>query len=113
MTNPTSSRRKLKKPTAVDVSSKDNPSDYTGPDAPERVFHFNLKFIRFGTSDKIQGAAVLLSILLLLVIAGVIVAGLYNPTSPWIDKVFGWLSAAFLFVVGVAVGRSGNQNGES
>lgn len=107
-----SGRKPLKRPTTVDESSKDTPADYTGKDAPERVFHFNLGFLKFGTSDKIQGAAVLLSILILIVICGVFAAGLSNSSNPWIEKAFGWLSSAFLFVVGVAVGRSGSPNSD-
>lgn len=114
MTSQISSRRKtLKKPEVVDVTSKDIPADYTGREAPERVFHFNLYFLKFGTSDRIQGAAVLLSILLLIVICGVIIGGISRPDNPWVEKAFGWLSSAFLFVVGVAVGRSGQDGSET
>jgi peptidoglycan/LPS O-acetylase OafA/YrhL len=80
--------------------------DYTEPNAPERVFFINLGFFRYGTKDKAHGAAVLLSILLFMLLVGVIVSGYYQPEgSEWAAQVFTWLGGAFLFVVGVAVGR--------
>ena len=83
--------------------------DFTGDSAPERIFFINLYFFRYGTKDKAHGATVLLSLLLLAVILIVMAIGLHSGTSEWLDRVFTWLGSAFLFVAGVAVGRSGPE----
>ncbi len=83
--------------------------DWTAPEAPDRAFYINLLVFRYGTSDKAHGAAVLLSVLLLLVIIGLVFFGhALGLSEAWLDRVFTWLGSAFLFVAGAAVGRSGN-----
>ena len=94
--------------TEPDQYTKSAP-DFTGDNAPERIFFINLFFFRYGTKDKAHGAAVLLSLLLLIVILVVIGVGLRFEQSAWLDRVFTWLGSAFLFVSGVAVGRSGSE----
>jgi hypothetical protein len=100
----------LKRPSSGQIVRKDNPSDYTGDGASERVLLVNLFFIRFGTKDRVQGAAIMLSILLLLCISLVAILGYFsnNPLKdPWFEKIFSWLGSTFVFVSGVAVGRAG------
>lgn len=84
--------------------------DFTGDSAPERIFFINLFFFKYGTKDKAHGAAILLSLLLLFVILIVIGIGFRLGPSEWLDRVFTWLGSAFLFVAGVAVGRSGSED---
>jgi hypothetical protein len=105
---PSQSRKPLRRPASNEVVTKDKPEDYTGPEAGERTFYLNFYFIRFGTKDKIQGAAITLSVLLLLVIATVIIIGAFNSTNAsWLEKSLTWLGSTFVFLAGVAVGRAG------
>jgi hypothetical protein len=102
-----SKRRPLKRPNPSEVIAKDEPSDYTSESANERVFYLNMRYLRFGTTDKIQAAATLFALFLLAMIVLVIFAGLFSDKSQWLDKIFSWLGSAFLFLAGVAIGRSG------
>ncbi len=89
--------------------------DWTNSTAPERVFYINFGVFRYGTKDKSHGAAVLLSLMLLCTVLVVIGVGVWSGPSEWLDRVFTWLGSAFLFVAGVAVGRSSdtkNSNGD-
>jgi hypothetical protein len=101
--------RPLRRPPAANVGLRDSPADYTGADAPERVLLINLGFLRYGTIDRLQGAAIFLALFLLLLIAVVIIVGLFKGDSPWFDRVFAWLGGAFLFVAGVAIGRGASR----
>lgn len=96
----------LKQPLSY-VANKDQPADYTGGgNAPERVLFINFWFFKYGTNDKAHGAAVILSLLLLFVITLVY---FFSPTDNS-EKILPWLGNAFLFVAGVAVGKSGGSD---
>jgi len=84
----------------------------TGDSADERILFINLGIFRYGTDDKIQAAAIFLSIVLLIIIAFVIF-GAQGQGSVWNDKVFAWLTGAFLFVSGVALGKGGSNGFKS
>lgn len=84
--------------------------DYTKSEgAQDRVFFINLGIFKYGTKDKAHGASVLFGLIIVLLIIGVIIAGFafHDPANGgWIDKVFSWLGNAFLFIMGVAVGKN-------
>ncbi|MCY4305992.1 MAG: hypothetical protein OXC62_14625 [Aestuariivita sp.] len=73
---------------------------------PDRAFYINTGILRYGTSDKVHGSSIVLSIFLLGIILLVIIIGLFSENTTWLESVFTWLGSAFLFVAGVAVGRS-------
>ena len=82
--------------------------DYTGDgNAENRAFHINLGFFKYGTDDKVHGAAMVFSIILLLIIVGVIGFG---DGSAWGVKIFNWVSGAFLFTAGIALGKGVSDN---
>ena len=81
-------------------------SDFTAPDAARRVFFLNLGILKYGTDDKVHGAAIFFSLALLAIILIVILVGFASENSAWLDRVFTWLGSAFMFSAGVAIGRS-------
>lgn len=89
-----------------DQATKRALRDLTGPTANNRVLYVNLGFARFGTSDKIQGAAMVLAAFLFLFLVGITIAGFIGANAAWADKAFQWTSGAFLFVAGVALGKA-------
>jgi hypothetical protein len=105
--------RPLKRPSSANVGIRDSPADYTGADAPERVLIINLFFLRYGTTDRFQGAAIFLPFFLLSLLAIVIIVGLIkSDETPWFDRVFSWLGSAFLIVAGVAIGRASSERNQ-
>jgi hypothetical protein len=92
-----------------DKATKTGLNDYTGPIANSRVLHINLGFFKYGTNDKTHAAALVLSLLLFLTIVGVIGFG---DGGEWTKEIFRWLSGAFLFVAGVAIGKSSESDSE-
>ena len=116
--NPLKPLKPLRRPKSNQVVHKDSPSDYTGDDASERVLRVNLLFLKFGTKDRVQGAAIMLSVLLLICVMAVSLLGFFSTDPSKIllfEKIFSWLGSTFVFVSGVAVGRAGvyapdNQN---
>lgn len=98
----------LKKPSSSTVN-KDNDADYTGDgEAPQRVMFLNLGFFRYGTNDKAHGAAIVLALILLALMGLVYFYG-GDPIESK-DKFLTWLGSAFLFVSGVAVGKSSKSD---
>ena len=93
-------------PVEPDDDTKTSP-DFTGDTAASRVLYLNWGWFRYGTDDTGHAAALVLSVILLFVILLIIFIGIFwhlNPT--WMDRVFTWLGSAFLFVTGVAIGKS-------
>lgn len=82
--------------------------DFTGEHAGDRVLRINLGFFKYGTKDQTHGAALVFSLLLLLCIVGVLAFG----SGANADKALSWLESAFLFVSGVAVGKSADGSGK-
>jgi len=87
--------------------------DWTGSGANDRVMHINMPFLKYGTNDKTHAASLLLSLLLLIIIVFLSICGMFSSNAAWMDKVFTYLGSAFLFVAGVAVGRSGVGNSKT
>lgn len=95
----------LKRPLASDVVNRDSPGDYTqSSSAPNRSFYVTLLFMRFGTTDKFQGAAFFLTLVLLLLLVGAWVVGIWYPTH-W-EKAWDLLTTPFTLALGVAIGSS-------
>lgn len=88
--------------------STDQPSDYTGGgQSPNRVLYIDLWRIKYGTDDKFQGAAVMLSLLLILLLMVALSAGAYNKEfSPISEKVVNWVQPVLTLVIGAAIGKS-------
>ena len=70
----------------------------------------NLGFIKFGTTDFLQGAAILLTLFFLLLALVAIIVGLWNVE--WAKSVLAWIAAPLALALGVAVGRSSRSNSE-
>jgi hypothetical protein len=98
--------RALRRPPPNEVGPKDSPADYTAVTAPERVLHINLPFLKYGTADRIQGAAIVILMTMLPILLLVVFLGMWPSFSPWAEKVFGWLGPVIVLVSGVAMGRS-------
>jgi len=104
-------KRTLRKPNETTVDRLDSPDDYTSDRASERVFYVNLGIVRYGTSDKLQGAALLLAIVLLPLIFICILIGFFWDQT-WAKEALNWLGTPFLLVIGVAVGRGSRNLGD-
>jgi hypothetical protein len=99
--------RKLRRPEPENVWPHENENDYTGSQASERTFHFNLKFIKFGTKDRFQGAAILLTCFLLTVLLILLLVGAFLETAQnWLAPSTAWVQNSLLFVMGIALGRA-------
>lgn len=97
----------LKRPVAA-VGNKDNQSDYTSDgNASDRVLYINIGFFKYGTNDKAHGAAVVLALIILVLMAVLYIWGGYIELK---EKLLIWAGNAFLFVAGVAVGKSGEKS---
>ncbi len=98
------SDRRKKLPDADPAESViDKTTDYTAESAPKRTFYINLKFFKFGTPDHIQGAAITVSVILLVVFL------LAATISIWSDKVgqsLWFLTHLLSVTIGVAIGRN-------
>lgn len=101
----------LKRPDPSQVRQKDEPDDYTGDNASDRVLFINLGFFKYGTNDKSHGAAIILSFLLFVLLAVIFVIGFWATNVDWAKECLRFVGTTFVFVAGVAVGRSGkNEN---
>lgn len=99
-------RKVLRRPQPSEVLHRDSPADYTGPDASERVLYINLGFLKFGTTDRLQGAALVVLMLLFPILIVVIVLGMFPDSNAWADRIFSWVGPVIVLVSGVAVGRA-------
>lgn len=100
-------------PSAPDADTRKGLSDdMTGAEARERVFYVNLGFLRYGTDDKTHAAAVIFASVLLLAVNVVIFAQFIAPegNGDWAERALTWLGNAFLFIVGVAIGKGGSDD---
>lgn len=101
-------RQRLRAPSPDKVVKKDEPADYTGSGpVRDRVLVINLGFFKYGTSDRFQGAALVLAIALLFLVLLLIIASVVTDISDArFDGIFQWLGGTFLLVTGVAIGRA-------
>jgi hypothetical protein len=91
-----------------DASTSKSP-DHTSNNAEGRVFFMNLCFMKYGTDDRVNGSAMFLSILLLIIIFVLIGVGIFYPESTWLERMFTWVGGAFFLVCGVAIGRNADN----
>ena len=99
-------------PPAAPRVGADRPSDYTADSAPNRSLYLNLGVVKLGTTDPLQGAAILLSLLLLSVAVLVLLLGFILALcgkAGWMDTGLSWLGAPLSVVIGVAIGRGGDS----
>jgi membrane-associated PAP2 superfamily phosphatase len=102
--------KKLRKPSPENVKPKDTPDDYTGPAASNRVLWINLWFLKYGTNDKFQGAAIFFALIVVVLIAVSLLIGCFCPEKQiWLDKHMSWLQWIFTFTIGIAIGKSINN----
>lgn len=108
-------RRLLRRPDAENVARTDVPRDYTGNSAEERSLYINMGIVKYGTTDRLQGAALFLALVLLALVILCIIAGFFG-NADWAKEVIMWLGTPLSLVVGVAVGRGSDtfrRDGES
>jgi hypothetical protein len=86
--------------------------DFTGPGASNRILFINLGFFKYGTADKAHAGSIFLSLVLLLVAFAIMIIGLYSGQGAWVEKVLSLVWSAFLFVVGVSIGRGQSDKGD-
>lgn len=113
------SEAEVRPPPRADLSPNPDPDTATSPDLPDftgdeagsRVLHLTTRWLRYGTNDKGHAAALILSVLLLIIVGLVVVAGvaagyLLGDQPGWLEKTLTWLGNGFFFVAGVAIGKS-------
>lgn len=74
--------------------------------APGRVFKIDLWRVKYGSSDKAHGSALLLSLLLFCLLAVTLALSVTYPDNTLLERIFDWLGGAFLVIAGVAIGRN-------
>lgn len=100
-------------PSAPDADTRKGlGDDMTGAQARERVLFVDLRFLRYGTNDKTHAAAVVFATVLLLSVNVVIFLPMLcaGVDAGWAERALTWLGNAFLFIVGVAIGRGGRDD---
>lgn len=70
-----------------------------------RVLHLNLGILKYDTDDKTHAAAVVFSLLLFVAFISFSLFALRSQDTGWLRETVNWIGAAFLFVLGVAIGR--------
>ena len=100
--------RSLPDPESRKDGRYDNEVDYSDPSVSGgRRFYLNFGFMRYGTSDAIQGAALLLTFVLLILVVISVVAAFWLPSES-IKDIREWLTPPIMLTLGVAIGRSNN-----
>lgn len=105
--DPKKPRRPLTKPEEGDIIHADNPDDYLSPIERNETLFINFGIMKFGTSDRLQGASMFLAIILLFLVMLALVGGIWNWA--WAKEVLVWLTTPLMLVIGVAVGRAGAE----
>ncbi len=91
-------------PALPDKHTKKDPTFFDGG-APNQVFKFERWGFSYGTDDKGHAAAIILSVLLVMLLAGLFFGGLFVERS-WMPDALKLLGTTFTFVAGVAIGKS-------
>ena len=100
-------RKVLKKPRPNEVLDKtDSNSDYTGDAADNRFLRISIWGMKYGTNDKVQGAALMIGLLLMISIVFVTIGGFWATTTDWAERVLQTLGPILTLVIGVAIGKS-------
>lgn len=79
---------------------------FTKGDGDGQVFHFQRWGLSYGTDDKGHAASLILSVLLLGGLVLCLVLGAFTNGNPTVLEVAKIIGNAFLFVSGIAVGKS-------
>lgn len=96
----------LPSPEHPKATINDNRDDYTSvQDVPGRAFLLNFGLIRFGTGDTIQGASVLLALIMLLMLFIAFISDVVLARSTT-EALLGWITTPLMLAIGVAIGRS-------
>ena len=96
----------LPPPERPSASVTDTTEDYTSTsDVPGRAFVLNFGRIRYGTKDAIQGASILLALVMLLMLAIAFVADIFTDRAMTKD-LLNWITTPLMLAIGVAIGRS-------
>ena len=104
MTDNSNDYKPLKDPPKEPLPVVDNDADYTGPHAPKRSFFLHLGFMRYGTPDNLQGAAIVLSLILLVFLVIITMTSLFTGND--VSYGVNWLSHSLMMTIGVAIGRT-------
>ena len=91
-------------PAIPDKHTRKDPTFFDGG-APNQVFKFERWGFSYGTDDKGHAAAIILSVLIVILLAGVFLGGFLVERS-WIPDALKLLGTTFTFVAGVAIGKS-------
>jgi hypothetical protein len=83
-----------------------------GGSAENRLLFINMGIFRYGTDDKTHAAAIVLSGVLLVIGLLVVIIGSFSSNSVWLERALMLIWNAFMFVAGIALGRSGTEKGE-
>ena len=102
-----SEHKGLAKPDPDNLVGTDTEQDYTADKASNRALYINLWLMKYGTADPLQGAAILLSLILLALALVSLIVGFFN--ADWAKDALAWLVSPLMLSIGVAVGRSGNR----
>ena len=86
--------------------------DFTGPDALNRILFINLGFFKYGTADKSHAGSIFLSLILIVTALLIMIIGLYSNNTAWLERILSLVWSAFLFVVGVSIGRGQSDKTE-
>ena len=86
-------------------------SGRSGDSAENRILFIDAGFFRYGTDDKTHAAAIVLSSVLLIVGLLVVAIGSFSSNSVWLERALMLIWNAFMFVAGIALGRSGKEEG--
>ena len=96
----------LPPPEHPSVAVTDKIEDYTSTsDVPGRAFILNFGLVRYGTKDAIQGASILLSLVMLLMLALAFIADIFTGRTLTKD-LLSWITTPLMLAIGVAIGRS-------
>jgi hypothetical protein len=93
-------RKKANPPPPSDVPQRDDPSDYKISESP--AYTLNLLIYRLNGSDQLQGAALLLTLILLAVF---VASFFFDTVNPAIKDARPYLGSLLTLTIGVAIGR--------
>lgn len=94
-------------PSIPDKFTRKDPSFVDGG-APGQIFKFERWGLKYGTDDKGHAAAIILSVLVVILLGAVFVGGLFVERA-WIPDALKMLGTTFTFVAGVAIGKSSSR----
>lgn len=70
-------------------------------------------FIKYGTNDKVQAAAILFSFLLLPIVILCVLFSIFKGSCDILDSILDWIKYVFIMGFGAVIGRSSCDNGKN